>query len=139
MKVTFTYVTQLGGSSTTPIVLSLGQRLSPLEPVQFRHSGAAQESFPARAAAKVYFGRGGASTNERFTAQQEHSSYFAAVTWSRVTLSAARGKQGTLEYQGDTGGRVRLVNCVLTEAAGRLSGNVSYVDFEFVGGTWQSG
>jgi len=139
VKVTFTYVTNLGGAATTPIVLALGQRLSPLEPVQFRHSGAAQESFPARGAAKTFFGRGGASTVERFTAQQEHANHFAAVTWTRVTLSAARGKQGTLDYQGDAGGRVRLLNCVLTEAAGRLQGTTSYVEFEFIGGTWQSG
>lgn len=136
MKVTFTYITQLGGSSTTPIVLALGQRQSPLAPVQFRHTGIAQESTPARSASKRFFGRGGASTVERFRAHKEHSDYWAAMIWSRVTLSAARGKNGTLEFMGDAGGRIKLVDCVLTEASGHLEGLTTYIDFEFVGGTW---
>lgn len=109
--------------------------------MSFTHTGVAQASHPIRATAQVFFGRGGATTTESFTAQQEHASYWAGVVWSRVSLSAARGKNGNLTFEGDTGGRITLRDCVMTEAtaAPGLVGTVSFVRFTFVGGTWENG
>lgn len=140
MKVKFQYK-PIGGTTLTTEELSLGQRNSPLGPMNFSHTGIAQASHPIRSEAQVFFGRGGATTTETFIAQKEHANFWAAVVWSRVTLSAARGKQGNLIFEGDAGGRITLRNCVMTEAtaAPGLVGTVSLIRFTFIGGTWENG
>jgi hypothetical protein len=140
VKVTFTYK-PINGTTQTPIVLALGQRLSPLSPVAFSHTGVAQAVHAVRAEAQSFIGRGGGSTTETFVAQQEHADYWSAMVWSRVSLSAARGKNGTLTYEGDRGGRIRLVDCVLigAENAPGIIGTLSLIRFTFVGGTWING
>lgn len=107
----------------------------------FSHTGIAQPSQPIRSEAQIFYGRGGATTTEGFVAQKEHANYWAAVVWSRVTLSAARGKQGNLIFEGDAGGRITLRDCVLTEASAApgIVGTVSLIRFTFVGGTWENG
>jgi hypothetical protein len=107
----------------------------------FSHTGIAQASQPIRSDAQVFYGRGGATTTEAFVAQKEHTSYWAAVVWSRVTLSGARGKQGNLIFEGDAGGRITLRDCVLTEASASpgIVGTVTLIRFTFVGGTWVNG
>lgn len=145
MKVTFSY-TPLGLSApVTPLVLALGERLSPLSPVDFAWVGVVQESHPMRADAKVFIGRGGRSETESFVAQKEHADHWAAMVWSRITLQPAIGHNGTLLYEGDTGGRIKLVGCVLGSAVGAQVGSmppvcgfVTSIRFTFMGGTWQT-
>lgn len=141
MRVTFTYHPLVQSTPTTALALALGERLSPVGPVQFSHSGQVQASRPVRAETATFFGRGGASTTESFVAQKEHVDHWAAMVWSRVTLGAARGKAGTLLYEGDNGGRIKLVECVLVSAEGApgLVGITSFIRFTFVGGLWQPG
>ncbi len=140
MKVTFIYAPSLIGPQTTPESLALGNRHSPLAPMDFEHTGEAQASFPPRALAKTFFGRGGGHVVESFIAQKEHTSYFAAVIWTRVTLGNLRGRQGTLQFDANDGtGRVRLLNCVCIKARGHLVGLVSFVNFQFIGGSWVNG
>lgn len=138
MKVTFTYQTTLGATPTTALALGLGQRLSPISPVNFSGTGVAQLSHPVRAAAVTVFARGGGVIQESLVCQKEHSNYAAAVIWSRVTLGGARGKQGTLLYEFDAGGSIRLLNAVLTgyAAAPGVVGILTLIRFDFTGASW---
>lgn len=136
MKVTFTYTPLLGGTSTAE-PLALGQRMSPIAPMEFSHAGTAQAAHPIRSETLVFFARGGGNVTENFQAQKEHSSYWDAVVWTRITVGRMRGKSGTLLFEDNVSGRIRLVGAVCTAASGRLIGNVSFVDFTFVGGIWQ--
>jgi hypothetical protein len=136
VKVTFTYSPLLGGASTAE-VLALGQRNSPLAPMEFAHAGAVQPAHAVRAETQVFFPRGGKSVAENFRAQKEHGSYWEAVTWTRITLGRLLGKSGTLLFEADTSGRVRLIGAVCTAASGNVMGIVSFTDFTFVGGLWQ--
>ena len=137
MKVSFAYVPVTGGSSTT-IMVALGSKLSPLNQ-SFNHSGVAQPVHYARASTQTFFGRGGGAVSETFTAMNEHSNYFAAMIFTRVTLGDLRGRSGQLIYQDDASGRITLANCVCTKASGKLIGLASFTDFEFSGGVWTNG
>lgn len=111
--------------------------MSPVGPMEFAHAGAAQSSHAIRSETMSFFARGGRNVTESFQAQKEHNSYWEAVTWTRITLGRLLGKPGTLLFEADTSGRVKLMNAVCTSASGRLVGIVSFVDFTFVGGLWQ--
>lgn len=138
MKVTFTYA-PVGGRLIKAEVLSLGRRLSPLAPVEFSHDGVVQESHPIRSADKAFFGRGGGSVSESFVAQKEHATHWAAIVWTRVTIGPMRGAAGTLMFEDDTAGRISLVNAICKTARGHLEGITSFVNFQFVGGSWTAG
>jgi hypothetical protein len=136
VKVTFTYTPLLGGAAKAE-VLALGQRNSPIAPMEFAHAGAVQTAHAIRAETLSFFARGGGNVTESFQAQKEHNSYWEAVTWTRIEVGKMRGKSGTLLFEADTSGRIRLLNAICTAASGRIMGIVSFVDFTFVGGLWQ--
>ena len=119
--------------------IALGQRQSPMGPVEFGGTGEAQPRFPARAASMEYIGRGGGALTENFVCHKEHASHWAAMVYSRITLPGLRGVNGTLIFEDDVAGRISLINAVCQQYDGHIEGRVSYIKFLFRGGIWWNG
>lgn len=139
MKASFQYQSLTGGGAVRVLTLALGRRLSPLGPMRFSHTGEVQVVAYPRADTATVFGRGNGVVTEQFTCDYECADYFASLIYTRTTIQDARGKRGTLTFEGDNGGRLTLDGCVLQSASGVAMGTVARTEFTFVGGAWRAG
>lgn len=139
MRATFNYQSLTQGGATRTLTLALGRRLSPLAPMRFSHTGEVQVVQYPRADTATVFGRGNGIVTENFTCDYESADYMGALLYTRTTIQDARGKRGTLIFEGDNGGRISLDGCVLQSASGVAMGIVARTEFTFVGGAWRTG
>jgi hypothetical protein len=136
MKYTFAYTPV--GSTTTKIEVLCGDtpRMSALAGPKSQSSGQIEVIEPIRGFAGIPVARGLSISSETFRAQKEHASYFAGVTYDRVTIKSMLGARGILSMEGSQGGRIRLINAVCVAANPVEIGILTIIDFTFTGSQW---
>ncbi len=129
--ITFSY-TPVGGTGTTTVTLLESDRLWPAR-LDFGGEGELQVVGYPRAMSERVFGRGNALVPISFTAQRQHATLAAAITYLGITVPAMLGCTGILTFNLPGGGRLRSVNCGCKSAHGHNLNVRSYVDFTFIG------
>lgn len=136
MKYTFAYTPI--GSTASKIEILCGEtpRLSALAGPKSQSSGQIEVIEPIRGISGIPVARGLGLSTETFRAQKEHASYFAGVTYDRVTIKQMLGAKGILAMEGSEGGRIRLLNAVCISANPVEIGILTIIDFTFTGSGW---